>query len=77
MTYHFLESLSKTEIITRTLINSNGEIKMHNSHGIDRFTFGNRKETKFDIFCRVLSDLIPWALVAITIAGALYKFIIN
>ena len=50
---------------------------MRNSHGIDIFTFGNRKETKFDVFCRVLSDAISWALVAVTVAGALYKFIIN
>lgn len=32
-------------------------------------------ETKFDTFCRVLSNVIPWALVIIAIAGAIYKLI--
>lgn len=31
------------------------------------------EETKFDVFCRILSNVIPWALVVITVAGAIYK----
>ena len=32
-------------------------------------------ETWFDVFCRVLSDVIPRSLVALAIVAAIYKWI--
>lgn len=32
-------------------------------------------ETWFDVFCRTLSNTIPWSLVILTTAVAIYKWI--
>lgn len=35
----------------------------------------SHQETMFDIFCRTLSNVIPWSLVVLTVAAAIYKWI--